>query len=215
MRVYWQEQYIELNKSCIVLIAPQTNFTPELSMPTDHCYIHFLCGRPFDGLSDNVVAHHIHAPRRKLLDNIFHDATEHTLPTARQHLSIMTLVGDLLSEFPEETWAPPSVDAHIEHTRQLMDSRPGNKWKNDQLARVAHLTPNAFNRRFKQVVGLTPQTYLLNRRIEAASTRLEHSSDSIDDIAEACGFASRSHFSTVFKQQTGMGPASFRKKSQR
>jgi AraC-like DNA-binding protein len=40
---------------------------------------------------------------------------------------------------------------------------------------------------------------------------LEYENDSIEQIAEACGFCDRNYFSTVFRKKLGIPPAEFRK----
>ncbi len=44
---------------------------------------------------------------------------------------------------------------------------------------------------------------------------LSHSEISIKDVAEATGFCDRYHFSRVFKQLRGVGPAEYRQQAKR
>ncbi len=48
-------------------------------------------------------------------------------------------------------------------------------------------------------------------RTDHACRMLKFSSATIEEISEKLGFANRSHFSRVFQNQMGSGPASFRK----
>lgn len=79
-----------------------------------------------------------------------------------------------------------------------------------ELAAVANLSHYHFARKFKNKMGMTPLQYLADRRVEMAKRQLRTTSDSLVEISLACGFASQSHFSTVFKKVTGTTPAAYR-----
>ncbi len=58
---------------------------------------------------------------------------------------------------------------------------------------------------------LAQAAFVAERRIREACRRLALSADSIEQVAEAAGFANRHHFSRVFKRFAGCGPAEFRR----
>ncbi|MEO6874979.1 MAG: AraC family transcriptional regulator [Opitutaceae bacterium] len=87
----------------------------------------------------------------------------------------------------------------------------GGEISNSLLAAQAGLSVEAFIRWFKTATGRTPAAFVAERRIREACRRLAFSADSIEQIAEAVGFANRHHFSRVFKQHAGCGPAQFRR----
>ena len=87
----------------------------------------------------------------------------------------------------------------------------GGKISNEHLSAQAGLSVEAFIRWFKAASGRTPAAFVAGRRIREACRRLAFSDDSIEQIAEAVGFANRHHFSRVFKQHAGCGPAQFRR----
>lgn len=82
----------------------------------------------------------------------------------------------------------------------------------DELAKRCGLSASHFFRVFRQRTGKTPQRYLQDRRVALAADRLATSPDPIEVIAEKCGFANRYHFSRVFAQRMGVGPAAFRRR---
>jgi AraC family transcriptional regulator len=53
--------------------------------------------------------------------------------------------------------------------------------------------------------------YLRRLRIGRAARQLAESETPLAEIALAAGFADQSHFSNVFRRQTGMSPSSFRR----
>ena len=87
----------------------------------------------------------------------------------------------------------------------------GGEITNGLLATHAGLSVEGFIRWFKAATGRTPAAFVAERRIREACRRLAFTTDSIDHIAEAVGFANRHHFSRVFKRHAGCGPAQFRR----
>ena len=63
---------------------------------------------------------------------------------------------------------------------------------------------------FKEHVGQTPGEYLRGMRIEKAKELLAESSQTISEIAKACGLGDPAHFCRLFKKMTGLTPMSWR-----
>ncbi len=78
------------------------------------------------------------------------------------------------------------------------------------LANVAEMDVFRFVRAFKQATGLPPHRYLLVARIERAKALLADPGLSISEIALRSGFATPSHFSTVFRRVTSATPRDYR-----
>lgn len=66
---------------------------------------------------------------------------------------------------------------------------------------------------FGTYIGQTPNTYLVRYRIQKSSEMLVGTNRSISEIAMNCGFQSASYFSSVFRNETGLTPQNYRKKS--
>ncbi len=79
-----------------------------------------------------------------------------------------------------------------------------------ELAGVACLSPCHFSRSFKEAVGSGPQRYTVQRRIERAKALLRRGEGNLADVAVAVGFADQSHFTAVFRRETGTTPGRFR-----
>jgi AraC family transcriptional regulator len=79
-----------------------------------------------------------------------------------------------------------------------------------ELSAAAHLSQYHFARLFKESTGLPPHRFVVQRRIERACALLIEGNLSIDAIARAVGFRTRSHFSMVFHRHTGSPPTVYR-----
>ncbi len=91
------------------------------------------------------------------------------------------------------------IEAHLERELTLTE-----------LAGVACLSPCHFSRSFKEAVGLGPQRYTVQRRVERAKALLRHGEASLAGVAATVGFADQSHFTAAFRRETGTTPGRFR-----
>lgn len=80
-----------------------------------------------------------------------------------------------------------------------------------ELAKAAAMSTYHFARTFKATTGTTPMRFVWQRRIERARAMLADRSLPLAQVALACGFSSQAHFTTMFKQATGMTPAAWRR----
>jgi AraC family transcriptional regulator len=78
------------------------------------------------------------------------------------------------------------------------------------LAALAGLSQSHFSRAFKASTGMAPYRWQLDARIRRAQALLIDTSASLDDVAEATGFADAVHFGRTFRKLTGATPAAWR-----
>ena len=76
------------------------------------------------------------------------------------------------------------------------------EFKLSDLAALAGISQYHFSRLFKKSVGISPQKYVIQQRVERAK--------SVTEIAFLCGFNSHSHFGKYFRQLTGFTPKQYR-----
>ena len=80
-----------------------------------------------------------------------------------------------------------------------------------EISKQVHLSPFHFHRRFAELLGLTPKHYLLECQITQAKAELLARKKDLAQIATDCGFAHQSHFTSRFKQATGLTPTRWRR----
>lgn len=81
----------------------------------------------------------------------------------------------------------------------------------DDVARKVHISPSHLSRLFKDELGMTIIDYLTDIRIAAAKQMLENSDLMVKEIAEKVGYQEASYFTRVFKKNTGVSPAEYRR----
>ncbi len=83
----------------------------------------------------------------------------------------------------------------------------------DDLLAETRLSQSSLAFKFKQIVGLPPHAFLLECRIRRAKDLLERTNRTVLDIATELKFSSSQHFATRFKQEAGVSPLTWRKRS--
>jgi AraC family transcriptional regulator len=79
-----------------------------------------------------------------------------------------------------------------------------------EIAGVACLSTYHFSRSFKQAVGVGPQRYVMQRRLERAKTLIRRSNQPLALIAQEAGFTDQSHLTSIFRREIGVTPGRFR-----
>ena len=81
----------------------------------------------------------------------------------------------------------------------------------EAIARHIAISPDYLTDCFRQVLGITPMTYLTRYRIQRAKLLLETTELSITQIALETGFSDISHFTRTFKREVGVSPYRYRR----
>jgi AraC-like DNA-binding protein len=85
-----------------------------------------------------------------------------------------------------------------------------------EISKDLNLHPAYLSRQFSKYFDkLTFSQYIRKLRIQKAIHLLHHTSHSLSEIAYLAGFADQSHFSRMFKNETGLKPSYFRKSIQK
>lgn len=79
-----------------------------------------------------------------------------------------------------------------------------------ELATQAGKSPSHFQRSFARVVGESPKQFGKRLQLECAAALLLTTTDTILDVALACGFDSHEGFTRAFADQFGRSPRAFR-----
>jgi AraC-like DNA-binding protein len=80
----------------------------------------------------------------------------------------------------------------------------------DDIASHVGMSRAQFARRFKATTGITPHQFVMEARVRAAKALMADRGSSLAEIAARTGFASPSHFTTVFQRLVKMTPSVYR-----
>jgi AraC family transcriptional regulator len=84
-----------------------------------------------------------------------------------------------------------------------------------ELAGVAHMSPDHFARSFKAATGLSPHQYVIHRRVERARTLLSDTGLTVAEVARAVGFSNPSHLAHHVRRLLGVSPGDLRQENTR
>ncbi|WP_436841954.1 AraC family transcriptional regulator [Streptomyces bobili] len=93
---------------------------------------------------------------------------------------------------------------------QAFHARPSKTWTVAALAAESGVSRALFAKRFTEVMGRPPLTYLTECRMDEAEALLSDTDFAIAQIAESVGYADAFGFSAAFKRHRGLSPSVFR-----
>jgi AraC family transcriptional regulator len=102
------------------------------------------------------------------------------------------------------------VFRRVSLARQHIDANFLEEINLDEMASQAHFSKYHFLRCFKQVYGMSPYQYVLQRRLNTAKEQLGKTKRSLNEIAVDTGFGDRRAFNKAFRKAFGFNPAELR-----
>jgi len=130
---------------------------------------------------------------------------------ARSVSGIMLVDGARTSQRPfmsvQKEYAEPLIQRAIEWLSNNI-TKPVSI---DDLATAMHVSYRTLNRRFIDITGMTPLTYLQALKIERAKELLESTPGDFEGITAKVGYEDVSSFRRLFKRSTGLSPAQYRR----
>jgi len=107
-------------------------------------------------------------------------------------------------------WYRAQTDPVVGPALRLLHDDPAAEWTVAGLAAAVGISRAACARRFTELVGVPPMTYLTRWRLELAARSLERTSRGVADIAADVGYESEAAFNRAFKREFGQPPGRYR-----
>ncbi|MFF1295899.1 MULTISPECIES: AraC family transcriptional regulator [unclassified Streptomyces] len=107
-------------------------------------------------------------------------------------------------------WYRAMADPVVGRVLRLVQDDPAHPWTVASLAAKAGVSRAALARRFTELVGEPPMTYLTGWRLALAADRLRDSDATLDAIARQVGYGSAFALSSAFKRVYGVSPQEHR-----
>lgn len=77
----------------------------------------------------------------------------------------------------------------------------------EEIANYTGRSLATFKRDFKKISDLTPQKWIVRRRLEAAHLLIQSGNQKVSEVCYDVGFKNLSHFSKIYKEMYGYSPA--------
>jgi AraC-like DNA-binding protein len=107
-------------------------------------------------------------------------------------------------------WYRASADPIVGPALKALHNDPAHQWTVEELAKGAGVSRAALARRFNDLVGEPPMTFLTGWRIALAADLLLEPDATVGSVAERVGYGSPFALSTAFKRLRGMSPKQYR-----
>ncbi|WP_147915477.1 AraC family transcriptional regulator [Ruania zhangjianzhongii] len=125
------------------------------------------------------------------------------------------LIGALRDWFalPEASapgWYGAAGDPVVGPALRALHAQPAQDWTVETLAHRAQVSRATFARRFAEVMGEPPISYLAGWRLCLAADLLQDGDDTLESIARQVGYSSAYAFSAAFTREYGIRPSRYR-----
>ncbi|WP_342423726.1 AraC family transcriptional regulator [Paenibacillus sp. FSL E2-0178] len=104
-----------------------------------------------------------------------------------------------------------SSDQDMQKARQWLLEHACTPMTMQELAAALSITPVQLTRRFRAAYQATPSEFVTGIRLQKACLLLEDSTQSIEIIAQQCGYENGFYLSRVFSAKLGLTPSRYRK----
>jgi AraC-like DNA-binding protein len=112
-------------------------------------------------------------------------------------------------------WYRAYSDPVVGQALRLLHHKPAHPWTVEELAHETGMSRAALARRFTELVGEPPMTFLTGWRIALAADLLLEPGATIGAVAEQVGYGSPFALSTAFKRVRGISPQQHRARAAR
>jgi len=231
---------IELTPNQVILIPPYTAFSSRLKENTIppsgynleggrvgdgetesdllrdgavlHLFIHFNLGMPYDFISSQLFSFEVSNELQTDLEDLSFSLQQNNVQLSVQSsLLIYKIIILAVSQISKEFWNLATTDQRILNVLREIEDHISEELTNKRLSKVANMAVNSFARIFKEEIGVPPQQFVRERRVQKTSILLHHTTEPIEEIARMSGFCDRFHLARVFKEVTSYSPAQYRK----
>lgn len=206
------------------MIFPEqvTTYVADNDIPWEYIWIEFDGLRVKEiietvGLTLDNPVYRAHSKdfREKMMDEMIY-ITENKDEPSFHLIGHLYLIIDYLMRSVHQLTVPKGSrlrDFYVHEALIFIDHNFQNDISVEDMAEVCGLHRSYFGKIFKDVIGKTPQEYLLNYRMLKATELLKLTSFSIGDISNAVGYDNQLHFSRAFKKIYGCSPRDWRNKN--
>jgi len=205
--VHFEGKDYFLNSKHVFLIPAHTLFSTKLVRPVPHFYIDFTLNSNFRNLKRGVYSMPMDY-MKAILPRFIRSET-----FQERKVLLYALIWHYLSLVRREDFQEPEekqMDPRIARAIEIMEKEVGSVNLIARVCKRVNMSPNSFYLLFKRETNKTPLLFLTQMRLGRASYLLEHTEESIDEIALQTGYSDRYHFSKRYKQRTGETPVQYR-----
>jgi len=172
----------------------------------DFCWVRYQQPpeqRPVANTASPVLARFDAEPLRAAILGLYHESRGKAIPAAMHYWV------ELIQTYVRRFAQPWQMDDRLWQLWEKVAANLGEEWTLTQLAQEAHLSGEHLRRLCRQQLGRSPMHHVTHLRMRRAAELLAETTDKIETIAAAVGYANPFAFSNAFKQSTGWRPSEY------
>jgi AraC family transcriptional regulator len=118
-----------------------------------------------------------------------------------------------VTKTPKKASSNASPPLWLRRAKEIIEAHYRDRLSLRDVARAVSVHPVHVARQFRRYVGMSVGSFIRLRRIEFARQNLATTDKPLVDIALESGFTQQAHFTTAFRQITGVTPLEYRKQA--
>lgn len=139
--------------------------------------------------------------------------TQEDIPVEQVMKECSMIFTGILYCLNEKVSKKSETSEEAQQLKEFIDKNIERELSIREIADSIYRSPDYANRIFKRYYNTTPYAYYMHLRTEQAKALLQHTSLSIQEIAERLGYKNGHYFSKQFRYATGMTATMFRRKN--
>ena len=200
---YFENQKFELSENCIYFLNQKDNYSAEVSSYGSAYSVHFTT---YEEIETDSFCVKVNDNKEiiKILDKMQISSSQ-----GKKNLS-MSYIYKLVATF-EEIMAKSYVknDVRMTEAKEYIDLHFKENNCLDDVAKMTGVSRRRFNDLFKNQFDVTPNRYLVGKKIELAKRFLTSGDFTLTEVADLCAFSDVYYFCKAFKKETGISPGKY------
>ena len=200
------DAYHKVTPHSYYIVPPYTEHTEDIHGYGEILFIGFTLEPEQAGFSRGVSGAGEIA-KRSLLESIFDEYKGQALgyETAANALLKLFLIQVLRNTCTEDKKCKD-----LQYIKAYIEQYADQKINFRELSDLSGYSYDYFRHIFKEKVGVSPQEYMIDIRLQNARHLLESTNLSCTEIAYNCGFSNSAQMASMFKQKFGKSPTAFK-----
>ena len=99
----------------------------------------------------------------------------------------------------------------VSQSKSYIENNLSRTIKIRDIAAMVGLSGSYFFQAFRSTIGVTPHTYIVQRRVEYAQKMILLTDKKLSEIALECGLSDQSHLTRIFRSAVGVSPGIWRR----
>jgi len=200
------ETHYSISANTYCIIPPQTEHTERMEGYGEILFIGFEYKN-----TDYVLQEGIHQPADTTIHSLFKKIIrEYTHQNVGYEIVAKALLDMLLFTSIRETEKVNQRCKDLDYIRAYIDQYFNQKINFRDLAALSGYSYDYFRIMFKNKFDVSPQTYMINKRLSHAKQLLEKSKLSCTEVAYQCGFSNSAQMTMMFKEKFGKTPSAWK-----